>query len=132
MDTEVAETRIRKALAPVNQVGRGVREMGRSMWLAGLGAIDTVDQRSRGAFTDLVGRGRKLEQREQPIFGARIRRVGERVDALRDRVEQEVESTLGGTLQRLGVPDRDEVHQLIDRIEKLTQEVEGLKTRTAS
>lgn len=133
MNTETNETREGRApWAPVVKLGREARDAGRNMWLAGLGAIDTVDERGRGLFSDLVGRGQRFEKRERPILGARVSKLTARVDAMRHRVEQGVESTLGGTLQRFGAPGRGEVHQLIDRIEKLTQEVEGLKPRATS
>ncbi len=133
MNTEMKETGDGRApWAPVLNLGREMRGVGRNMWLAGLGAIDSVEERSKGLFSDLVGRGQKFEKRERPILGARVSKLTARVDAMRHRVEREVGSTLGGTLQRFGAPDRGEVHQLIDRIEKLTQEVEGLKTRAVS
>ncbi len=133
MNTEVKESSDERALwAPVQNLGRGMRGVGRNVWLASLGALDTVDERSRGLFSDLVGRGEQFEKRERPILGARVNRMNARVEAMRHRMEQDVESTLGRTLQRFGVPDRSSVHQLIDRVEQLTREVEGLKTQSPS
>lgn len=107
-------------------LGREVKDAGRHLWLAGLGAIGTVDQRGRGLFSNLVDRGRKVEDRERPAIEDRFRKAGQKVDGLRRQMEQRVESRVADTLQRFGVPARDEVHQLIDRIETLTRQVEGL------
>lgn len=110
----------------VRSLSRGMKDVGRHIWLAGLGAIGTVDQQGRGLFSDLVDRGRRLEDRERPALEERFRKAGERVDDFRRQVERGVETRVASALQRFGVPDRGEVHQLIDRIEKLTRQVEGL------
>ncbi len=121
-----SESKERVAWVRVQDLGRGVKDAGRQVWLAGLGAVQSVDQGGRGLFSDLVARGRRFEDRELPVLEDRFRKVGERVGAFRDRLEHDVEDRLATTLQRFGVPDRDEVHQLIDRIEELTRKVEGL------
>ena len=118
--------RTKASWAQVQDLGREARGLGRHVWLAGLGAVGTVDERGRGLFTDLVDRGQRFESRERPIIKERFRKAGQRIGSLRDKVEEGLEEKVAGTLQRFGVPDRDEVHQLIDRIERLTREVESL------
>ncbi len=115
----------------VQDLGKDVKNAGRQVWLAGLGAVESVDQTSRGLFSDLVNRGRRFEDRELPALEDRFRKVGDRIAAFRDRLEHDVEERLSSTLQRFGVPDRDEVHDLIERIEKLTRKVEGLTPKSA-
>ncbi len=115
----------------VQDLGKDVKNAGRQVWLAGLGAVESVDQTSRGLFSDLVTRGRRFEDRELPALEDRFRKVGDRIAAFRDRLEHDVEERLSSTLQRFGVPDRDEVHDLIERIEKLTRKVEGLTPKSA-
>lgn len=112
----------------VRNLGRGMKDVSRQVWLAGLGAIGTVDQTGRGLFSDLVDRGRSVEDRERPVLEERFRKAGDRVDGFRRQLEERVESRVANTLQRFGVPARDEVHQLIDRIETLTRQVESLAT----
>ncbi len=128
-DKRLTETRERAAWAKAQELGQGVKDAGRHVWLAGLGAIQTVDEGGRGLFTDLVDRGRRFEARERPTLEERFRKVGDRVATFRDRLEHGVEYRLATTLQRFGVPDRDDVHQLIDRIEELTREVESLSAK---
>lgn len=123
-------TKEKKVWTKTQEMGRDVRDAGRHVWLAGLGAIHSVDEGGRGLFSDLVTRGRRLEARERPALEQRFRKTGDRVGAFRDRLEHSVEERLASTLQRFGVPDRDEVHQLIDRVEQLTLKVEGLAAQS--
>ena len=126
MATKKKEVREIASWNSVQGLGKEVKNAGRQVWLAGLGAVDSVDRTSRGLFSDLVARGRRFEGRELPALEDRFRKVGDRVVAFRDRLEHDVEERLSSTLQRFGVPDRDEVHDLIARIEQLTLKVEGL------
>ncbi len=112
--------------ARAQDLGQGMKTFGRRVWLAGLGAVGSVDETSRGLFSDLVARGQRLESRELPALEDRFRKAGDRILALRNRLEHDVEERLAHTLQRFGVPDRDDVHNLIERIEELTRKVEGL------
>ncbi len=124
--TEKTLSEAKEKEAWAQELGRGVKDAGRHVWLAGLGALQSVDQGGRGLFSDLVARGRRFEAREKPVLEERFRKVGDRVAEFRDRLEHGVEDRLAHTLKRFGVPDRDEVHQLIERIEALTRKVEGL------
>lgn len=124
-EKKVSETR-ETVWTKTQELGREVKDAGRHVWLAGLGAIHSVDEGSRGLFSDLVARGRRFEARERPVLEERFRRAGERVAEFRDRLNHRVEDRLAHALKRFGVPDRDEVRQLIDRVEKLTRKVEGL------
>ena len=130
MATKKKEVRENASWPRVQGLGREVKNAGRQVWLAGLGAVDSVDRTSRGLFSDLVTRGQRFENRELPALEDRFRKVGDRVVAFRDRLGHDVEERLSSTLQRFGVPDRDEVHDLIERIEHLTRQVEGLTPKT--
>ena len=113
----------------VEKLGRGVKDAGRHVWLAGLGAVGAIDERGRGLFSDLVERGQRFEKKERPALEERFRKVGKRLETFRHEVEHNVEERVAGTLKRFGVPDRDEVRQLIARVEQLTRKVEGLSAR---
>ena len=122
---QAAETRWNQ----VESLGRGVKDAGRHVWLAGLGAVETVDERSRGLFSDLVERGQRYETKELGSFEDRFRKVGERLEELYHRVEHDFEALVARTLKRFGVPDRDEVKQLITQVEQLTKKVEALSPK---
>lgn len=126
------ETTGKARWAPVQNLGQGVKEAGRDVWLAGLGAVGAVDERGRGLFSDLVERGRRLEKKERPALEERFRKAGDRLESFRHKVEHGVEEKVASTLKRFGVPDRDEVQQLISRVEQLTRKVEGLSAKSGS
>lgn len=113
-------------------LGQGVKDVGRNVWLAGLGAVGAAGESGRGLFADLVERGRRFEKRERPAVEERFRKVSDRLDGFRHEMEHRVEERVASTLQRFGVPDRDEVHHLIERIEQLTRKVEKLSAKAKS
>ena len=110
----------------VQDLGREVKDAGRQVLMMGLGAVDVAGEKSKGFFSDLVERGQQFEDRGRPAIEERFRKAGERFESFRHKVEHDVEARVAGTLQRFGVPDRDEVQQLIERIEMLTRKVEGM------
>jgi poly(hydroxyalkanoate) granule-associated protein len=61
-------------------------------------------------------------------------KIGDRVGQARDkagetwsRFEEVVDEKVASTLQRLGVPARDEIKRLTQRVEELTRKVDQLK-----
>jgi polyhydroxyalkanoate synthesis regulator phasin len=101
-----------------------LKKAGRSLWLATLGLVQTLDEHGREFFAGLVERGERLEL---PDLGERLR---SRADQLRDfglKAERRLEEGMSDTLERFGVPSRDDVKLLGDRIEELSRKVEGLK-----
>ncbi|MEO1369432.1 MAG: phasin family protein [Acidobacteriota bacterium] len=123
----------------LNKMGTNVRDLGRDVWLAGLGAVGTLDERRREVFTDLVDRGEKLVERGEKVDGKielevmkPVNEVADRVKGLGARVERRFEDGMASALHRLGMPARNDVEALIERVERLTEKVEGLAGQTAS
>jgi poly(hydroxyalkanoate) granule-associated protein len=110
----------------VRNLATGTRQAGRKVWLAGLGVASSVDTESRELFGRLVERGRKRSQKELFTVPQPLRSAGQRVKSLGRALEQKVEGTTSAALERFGVPDRREVKELIERIERLTRKVETL------
>ncbi len=107
-----------------SELAQELREAGRSLWLAGLGVVQVVDERGRELFAGLVERGQKLEV---PDIEGRLRSEGEKLHELGLRVEHRLEERISRALERLGVPSRDDVKLLGERIDELTRKVESLK-----
>ncbi|GAB4374747.1 MAG: phasin family protein [Acidobacteriota bacterium] len=103
-------------------------ETGRKVWLAGLGTVAVVEDEVRGVFDTLVEKGKKFEGTRVHV-GDKVTEARETVGGLGQKVEQVVQSTVASTLHRLGVPTRDEIHALIDRVEALTRKVEELSSK---
>ena len=117
----------------VNQMGADVKEAGRNMWLAGLGAVSTIDERRRDVVSDLVSRGEKMDPKVdldlmKPVAEVteRVTEATERVKTLGGKVERKVEDGMSQTLNRLGIPARGDVQELIKRVELLTLKVDAL------
>lgn len=102
---------------------RRAGKLGREVYLAGLGAVSTVDERGRAFFSDLVQEGEKVAPRRVP---APLRTAGDRIKKLGGRVESMVGQGVQTGLERVGVPSRREIHQLTSRIEALSAKIDQL------
>ena len=98
------------------------RNAGRNAYLAGLGVYATAEEETKGFFDRLVEKGEKYEDEK----GSFTQRAADQVRKTGQKVEDRVESTVSETLNRVGVPSRDEIRTLIERVEKLTQKVDEI------
>src|SRR5258707_13579198 len=108
------------------------------IWLAGLGALAAAEEEGSKLFSKLVDRGRDVESKGK----VEVDKVNEKVRSGVDKAKAKAESAfenwgekfdekLTSALHRLGVPTRDEIHNLTKRVEDLNSKVEHLKPRTA-
>ncbi len=98
-------------------------DAGRSLWLAGLGAMQRVGEEGRGLFDSLVERGRKVEKRQFKVIDRTLASTTRRVHDLSGRVQSRVEVGVRDALHRLGVATRDDLEALAGRLEALDQKV---------
>ena len=109
----------------------------REIWLAGLGALQRIEDEGDKVFDTLVERGKDYEdKRRQQIEDATdsLRKqqedfaedVTQRLDDATKSVEKVVSDTLSGTLGSIGVPTRDEVRSLSRRVGELSQKLDAL------
>ncbi|MCB1058145.1 MAG: phasin family protein [Acidobacteria bacterium] len=127
---------LRSAGARLEELGREARRAGRNVWLAGLGAASEVETHGRDAFDAMVRRGEAYEARRRrkiedalDVASGRARRVREWFVGT---VEQGVDGAARGaerTLERMGVPTREDIATLGRRIDRLSREVEALGER---
>lgn len=108
------------------EIQQDVMDSAHQVWLAGLGALSKAQDRGGEFFRQLVERGKELESRgrdkvEEVVDGAkaRMRTGGEGVSEVLDE-------RITSVLHRVGVPTRDEIHQLTKRVEELNKKVSGL------
>ncbi|HKH44357.1 MAG TPA: phasin family protein [Thermoanaerobaculia bacterium] len=116
-----------------------LKESAYRIWLAGLGALAAAGEEGAKAFTRLVDRGREAESRSKDDFKAQADKAREQFDKAKGKAEGQwdewsgkLDEALTRSLHRLGVPTRDEIRTLTQRVEELTAKVEGLKPRGAS
>ncbi|RMG49279.1 MAG: hypothetical protein D6718_00070 [Acidobacteria bacterium] len=103
------------------------------IWLAGLGALHSAETEGRELFRKLVERGEEYAEKARPTVERLRERTAELSAELRegagrswDRFEKILDERLSAAMSRIGVPDRDEIRRLADRVEELTRQVEAL------
>jgi poly(hydroxyalkanoate) granule-associated protein len=108
------------------------------IWLAGLGALAAAEEEGSKLFSKLVDRGRDVESKGK----VEVDKVNEKVRTGVDKAKAKAESAfenwgekfdekLTSALHRLGVPTRDEIHNLTKRVEELNSKIDHLKPRPA-
>ncbi len=124
------------------EVPEDLAERGREVWLAGLGALSMVEEQGTKVFKGLVEKGETWEKEGRKMLGAARGKVESTVDGvgqrggqvtrelrdLDDRILAGIEHAVESGMQRLGVPTRQEVHDLAGKVEKLAEKVAGLAT----
>ncbi len=108
-------------------------ERGREVWLAGLGALATVEEEGTKLFNRLVDRGQEFEEeRRETLKEAteKARKQGDEALAQLEEAGEETQSALSesvnSALERFGVPTRKEVDDLTEKVEHLSHQVEKL------
>lgn len=112
------------------EIAESVSTRGREAWLAGLGAIATVEQEGAvlyGSLVEqrgrLVERGETMEKRGRTAFEELKDGVQARRDTAAEKVEATVYDPMVDALRKLGVPTRAEVTRLSTQVEQLTERV---------
>ncbi len=98
------------------------------IWLAGLGALSTAQQEGSKVFDRLVERGKDVEAKTKD----QASQAREKAESAWSSVGDKVDEKLTSALNRLGVPTRDEIRNLTQKIEELNAKVEQLKPRVTT
>jgi poly(hydroxyalkanoate) granule-associated protein len=113
-----------------------LKESAYRVWLAGLGALAAASEEGAKAFNRLVDRGRDLESRSKDDLKNQADKARDQFDKAKGKAEgqwdewsEKLDEVLTRSLHRLGVPSRDEIHTLTQRVEELTAKIESLKPR---
>ncbi|MFB6099096.1 MAG: phasin family protein [Salinibacter sp.] len=108
-------------------------ERGREVWLAGLGALATVEEEGTKLFNRLVDRGQQFEEERRHELEEAKETVREQSDEALEQLEEAGEETqsmlaesVNSALDRFGVPTRKEVDDLADKVDHLSRQVEEL------
>lgn len=116
-----------------------VRESAHLIWLAGLGAFAKLSAEGGKLFEALVEEGEKVEKRTREAAAGALDAAREQTDEVRDKVadtwdkvEQIFEDRLARALGQLGVPDREEVQELTQRIDALQARLDELRHTSES
>jgi poly(hydroxyalkanoate) granule-associated protein len=111
----------------------GFKESANEIWLAGLGALNFVGAEGTRLFQELVEKGRGVEEEHEDGW---LSGITERATELKEdaknalsMVTTPIEDGLSATMQRLGMPSREEIAKLTHRVEELTRSVQQAKAR---
>ncbi len=97
-------------------------ETGRKMYLAGLGVYATAEEETKGFFDRMVDKGKGYNETRTDY----VKLATDKAREFGRGVEDRVQTTVSSGLHRVGVPSRDEIRTLINRVEKLTKKVESM------
>ena len=122
------------AQAQAEHLSKSLSESAQQIWLAGVGAFGRAQAEGTKLFEGLVKEGLNLEQTARKFAGGRAdavrdaveSRVGqarERAVDTWDRLEKVFEDRVQRALVKLGVPNRDDLTALADRVDALTAEL---------
>jgi poly(hydroxyalkanoate) granule-associated protein len=156
MAKKVLKKKVQKKAA-VQDVTAPVVESAREIWLAGLGAFNVAQQESgrileQGGklFEKLVAEGGKMEQKtRKEVVGAiesirgevesRVEGVKQQADVVRkqandnwDKLEKIFEDRVARALSSLGIPSKEDVTGLAEKVQKLAREVADLGGKKSS
>lgn len=128
---EKPEFRIKEIPQDLLNRGKQMVGLGHDIWLAGLGAVVTVEEEGVTLFSTLVKKGEKLETAGRKRLGAVRGEVTDRQKALTHTVEENVYEPLVKAMSRFGVPTRGEIKDLAGKVDALTHQVDMLVTKMA-
>jgi poly(hydroxyalkanoate) granule-associated protein len=109
-----------------------LKESVHRIWLAGLGALAAAEEEGGKIFSRLVDRGRDVESRgkvEVDKVKAEADRFKAKAESTFENLGDKLDEKLTSTLRRLGVPTRDEIRNLTQKVEELNAKIEQLKPR---
>lgn len=123
-----------------NQLTGDVRDFARQIWLAGLGAFARAQEEGGKVFDALVEEGQAVDAQMKRAVTEKTGQMKGGIEAVKDKVGEIRDKAAGGwskleevfqarvarALGRLGVPTRDDIQQLFQQVELLTQNIQEL------
>lgn len=129
----MAKTKSEKTKKSAKELQEEVLDSAHEVWLAGLGALSKAQDEGGKFFRTLVERGKELEGKGREKAGEVKEKVGERMEEARkeartrgEGLSKMVDERVSSMLERLGVPSRDEIQTLTERVEALNRRIEGM------
>lgn len=125
--------------AQAEGLSKSLSESAQQIWLAGVGAFGRAQTEGTRLFEGLVKEGLNLEKTARKLAGGRADQVRDavenRVEQAReratdtwDRLEKVFEERVQRALLKLGVPGREDLHDLSNRVDTLTRELRRSST----
>lgn len=99
------------------------------MWLAGLGVVTLAQEESGKLFDTLIEAGKQVEK-AMPSPTAALKGASDGAEQVWEKFVELIDQQVTAALHRLGVPTKDEIDKLTQRIEQLTESIEALRARS--
>ena len=123
-----------------NSLTHNVRDFARQIWLAGLGAFARAQDEGGKFFETLVQEGQAVDARmkktaneQTELMKSGIETVKDKVEGIRgkasgawNKLEEVFQTRVARALHRLGVPAREDIQQLFQQVEMLSQSIQEL------
>ena len=130
-----------KAKASAGNKSGSIMDSAQQIWLAGLGAFAKAQDEGSRLFEALVKEGMSLEQKTRKIATGKaeelrgavestVGQVRERATDTWDKLEKVFEDRVQRALGRLGVPGRDELQDLVDRVDQLNSSIRNMDSKS--
>lgn len=101
-----------------------ISESAHRIWLAGLGALSRAEEEGGKLFQQLVDKGREMEKSGRQGLEKTRGEMSKKAEALSDKLDEK----LSAAMTRMGVPTREEIGALSQRVDELNAKLERLKT----
>lgn len=109
-----------------NQIVKMVKDSAHQIWLAGLGAFSKAQEEGSKLFESLVKEGQEVEARTKKVSEEGVEEVRAKTSGTWDKLEQVFEDRVSRALNQLGVPTRNDIQELAERVEELSKNVKEL------
>jgi poly(hydroxyalkanoate) granule-associated protein len=105
----------------------------REVWLAGLGALASVEEEGNKVFNKLVEKGTDFEARGKKQIDElytdvsdKYKEVESKVKSKFTKAENEIDENIQEIIHKMGVPTKEEISELTAQVEKLVKKVDTL------
>ena len=119
---------------------QSVRESAHLIWLAGLGAFARAQNEGSKFFETLVQEGQAVDARMKKtadetiepmktgveIMKGKVEEMRERATGAWNKLEEVFQSRVARALHRLGVPTREDIQQLFQKVDLLSKNIQEL------
>ena len=113
----------------MNDLQDELKDSAQKIWMAGLGAVTMAGEEGTKLFKNLVEKGEAFQSQEHPPVDKMKQTANdakEKVSDIWTKLEDGFNDKVAGALQKLGVPTKDEISQLTDRVDKLMEAINKL------
>ncbi|MCH8568102.1 MAG: phasin family protein [Balneolales bacterium] len=108
----------------------------REVWLAGLGALASVEEEGSKVFNKLVDKGEKFEERGKKQLdeayddlNKTYKEFETKLKSTFSKAEGEIDDNLQELVHKMGVPTQEEIKELTSQVEKLVKKVDQLSKK---